>query len=83
MDDSHGITTGSRFLSSTGRIWTVRAVMPDNGRVALSSPQPDGEHGAVIDIVALLRMVRIDHPAHGRTDQIARTGTPVSDLTGV
>jgi len=66
MDDSRGITSGTQFLSPSGRIWTVRSITPDGARVVLAAEEPDGEHGAVMDIVAVLRMVRIDQPERGR-----------------
>ena len=60
MDDVDEITRGSQFLSPTGRIWTVRTITPNGNRVYLTSDEPDGEHGAVMDAVAVGRMVRID-----------------------
>ena len=65
MDDSRGITSGTQFLSPSGRIWTVRSITPNGARVVLASDETDGEHGVVMDIVAVLRMVRID-PERGR-----------------
>jgi hypothetical protein len=62
MDDFDDITTGARFLSPAGRIWTVQAMTAARTRVVLTSDEADGVHGAVMDVVAVLRMVRIDRP---------------------
>ena len=63
MDDLNGITTGSQFLSATGRLWTVRSVAPTGTRVMLVSVESDGQHGAMVDIAAVRRMVRVDREA--------------------
>ena len=54
------ITIGTRVLSPTGRIWTIRSITPSGSRVVLTSDQTDGQHAAILDRVAVLRMVRID-----------------------
>ena len=58
--ETDAITIGTRVLSPTGQIWTIRSITPSGSRVVLTSDQTDGEHGAVMDRVAVLRMVRID-----------------------
>jgi hypothetical protein len=63
MDGIREDTIGSQFRSPTGRIWTVRAITPNGSRLVLSSAGADGEHGAVMDFVAVMRMVRIDDRA--------------------
>ena len=54
------ITIGTQVLSPTGRIWTIRSITPSGSRVVLTSDQTDGQHAAILDRVAVLRMVRID-----------------------
>jgi len=79
MDDLNGITTGSQFLSATGRLWTVRSIAPTGTRVMLVSVESDGQHGAMVDIAAVRRMVRVerdaaltaDSEADGRSDAAA------------
>jgi hypothetical protein len=71
MDDLNGITTGSQFLSATGRLWTVRSVAPTGTRVMLVSVESDGQHGAMVDIAAVRRMVRVDREAAPTADAAA------------
>lgn len=71
MDDLNGITTGSQFLSATGRLWTVRSVAPTGTRVMLVSVESDGQHGAMVDIAAVRRMVRVDREAAPTADEAA------------
>ncbi len=80
MDDIQGITSGTQFLSTTGRIWTVRSITPSATRVVLACEAPDGEHGAVMDMVAVLRMVRIDQPGGLRSAAVAPIEAPLPDL---
>ena len=53
-------TPGDRYLGPTGRIWTVVRVTAVGDRVHVVTPGADGEEGAVIDLVALARMVALD-----------------------
>ena len=62
MGNVDGITTGAQLLSPTGRLWTVRGITPSGTRVTLTSEEPDGQHCAVMDAVAVRRMVRIGEP---------------------
>jgi hypothetical protein len=63
MDGIAEISIGSQFLSPTGRTWTVRSITPNGSRFVLTSAGPEGESGAVMDLVAVMRMVRIDDRA--------------------
>ena len=80
MDDVHGITSGSQYLSPTGRIWTVRGTTPSGTRLELTSQGPDGEHLAVMDAVAVLRMVRIDQSTPLPAADVERTKTSEPNL---
>jgi hypothetical protein len=53
-------TVGERYLAPSGRIWTVRSLTPRGERVVLVSSSPEGDHGAVMDIAAVLRMIPLD-----------------------
>ena len=83
MDEFPEISSGSQFLSPTGRIWTVRSVTPNGARVVLASPAPDGDHGAVMDTVAVRRMVRIDAHEPVASGDVALVETVLQPLTGV
>ena len=63
MDGMSEVTIGSQFRSPSGRIWTARAITANGSRLVLASAGPEGEHGAVMDFVAVMRMVRIDDRA--------------------
>ena len=81
MDDVHGITSGAQFLSPSGRMWTVRAITPKGTRVLLTAQEPDGEHSAVMDVLAVLRMVRIDHSEPVATADVQHAETHLPDYT--
>jgi hypothetical protein len=51
---------GASLLGPSGRIWTVRAITSRGDRVVLTSPSPHGEHGAVVDLTAVSRMIPLD-----------------------
>jgi hypothetical protein len=53
---------GGRYLSSSGRIWTVRSITSRGSRVGMTSDSPVGEHGTVLDVTALSRMIALDAP---------------------
>jgi hypothetical protein len=50
--------TGQRYLSATGRVWTVQGVTRRGQRVVLINAGPDGSVGSVVDMTAL------DHMTH-------------------
>ena len=58
--DNDEITIGTQVLSPSGRIWTIRSITPSGSRIVLTADETDGQHAAVMDRVAVLRMVRID-----------------------
>ena len=77
--ETDAITIGAQVLSPTGRIWTIRSITPSGSRVVLTSDQTDGEHAAIMDRVAVLRMVRIDQ--HLATGKDVELPAPAEDLT--
>ena len=83
MDEFPEISSGSQFLSPTGRIWTVRSITPNGARVVLASPGPDGDHGAVMDAAAVGRMVRIDAHEPAAAADVALVEAVLQPLTGV
>jgi hypothetical protein len=80
MDEMSGITVGSQYLSQSGRIWTVRSITPKGARFVLACEGPDGECGAVMDAVAVRRMVRIDRSEPRATADAAHSATPRPDF---
>lgn len=58
MDPEHDMPVGTRFLSRSGRIWTVRGLTAE--RFVMTSAAPSGDRGIVVDLAALLRMVRAE-----------------------
>jgi len=83
MDDMSGINVGSQFLSQSGRIWTVRSITPRGARFVLATEGPDGECGAVMDTVAVRRMVLIDHCEPPAAADARHIATPLPDLARV
>jgi hypothetical protein len=77
--ETDAITIGTQVLSPTGRIWTIRSITPSGSRVVLASDQTDGEHAAIMDRVAVLRMVRIDQRLDAGT--YVERSAPAQDLT--
>jgi hypothetical protein len=52
--------SGDRYLSPSGRIWTVARTTRRGDRIALRTDGADGCHGAVVDLAALARMIPLD-----------------------
>ncbi len=73
------ITIGAQVLSPTGKVWTIRSMTPSGSRVVLTSDEPDGEHAAIVDCVAVLRMERIDQREAVGND--VERPAPARDLT--
>jgi hypothetical protein len=48
---------GERFLGPSGRIWTVQALTARGNRIVLTTPTPDGDSGATVDLLAIARMI--------------------------
>jgi hypothetical protein len=63
---------GTRYLAPSGKIWTVRSITPRGGRVILTAESPDGELGAVMDFVAVSRMIPVDADAGASLDLSSR-----------
>jgi hypothetical protein len=80
MDGIRSIISGTKYMSPTGRIWTVRSITPSDSRVVLVSQEADGEHCAVVDVEAIGRMIRIDPREPAVTVDDAPAATPVTDL---
>jgi hypothetical protein len=59
MDDET-VRLGAHYLAPSGRIWTVRSVHSATSRVVVTTASPEGDQGAVIDTVALGRMIPVD-----------------------
>ena len=57
---------GRTYLAPSGRIWNVRSITPRGNRVVLVSDSPKGEHGAVVDITAVSKMITLDAPLSAR-----------------
>ena len=67
---------GDRYLGPTGRIWTVVAATPRGDRIHVVT---DGDAGAVIDHVALARMIPLDAPRVELTVVPAPSPAPAAD----
>ena len=48
---------GDRFLGPSGRIWTIQAITAHGNRIVLTTPTPEGDSGAIVDLVAIARMI--------------------------
>ena len=77
--ETDAFTMGTQVLSPTGRIWTIRSVTHSGSRVAPTLDQTDGEHAAIMDRIAVLRMVRIDQRLVAGKD--VELPAPAEDLT--
>jgi hypothetical protein len=58
MDDET-VHLGARYLAPSGLIWTVRDVRSAASRVFVTTASTDGDRGAVMDTVALGRMISV------------------------
>jgi hypothetical protein len=48
---------GDRFLGPSGRIWTVQAITAHDTRIVLTTPTSEGDSGAIVDLLAIARMI--------------------------
>jgi hypothetical protein len=48
---------GDRFLGPSGRIWTIQTITPRGDRILLTTPAPEGDSGAIVDRLAVARMI--------------------------
>ena len=83
MDDT--VRVGAQYLAPSGLIWTVRRVHPSAARIVVTTPSPDGDRGAVLDTVALARMVRVadvsPSPVTSRAPTMSTTHVPTPHRT--
>lgn len=54
---------GERFLGPSGRIWTVQAITARGHRIVLTTPTPEGDSGAIVDLLAIARMIPLSTAA--------------------
>ena len=81
---------GGRYLAPSGRIWIVRSITARGSRVVMASDSPEGEHGAVVDVTAVSRMIALDAAPSARPAELtsrppvqdAPTGATVDTLSG-
>jgi hypothetical protein len=48
---------GHRFLGPSARIWTVQTITTRGDRIVLTTPTPEGDSGAIVDHLAVARMI--------------------------
>ena len=65
---------GGRYLAPSGRIWTVRSITSRGSRVVMASDSPEGEHGAVVDVTAVSRMIALDEASSARPAALVLAG---------
>jgi hypothetical protein len=65
---------GDRFLGPSGRIWTVQAITTRGDRIVLTTPTPDGEGGAIVDHLAVARMIPLPIATSSLDDTAATPG---------
>ena len=75
---------GDRFLGPSGRIWTVQTITTRGNRIVLTTPTPEGDSAAIVDHLAVARMIPLpiatsspdDTPATRRGRCAGGTATP-------
>ena len=65
---------GDRFLGPSGRIWTVQAITTRGNRIVLTTPTPDGDSGAIVDHLAIARMIPLPIATSSPDDSPRHTG---------
>jgi len=58
--DETELRIGSRHLSASGRVWTVRRLLPRSDRFLLEASTADGKVAAVMDRTALGQMQAVE-----------------------
>jgi len=48
---------GDRLLGPSGRIWTVQTITTRGNRIVLTTPTADGDSAAIVDHLAVARMI--------------------------
>ena len=79
LQHSHPTTSdapepGDRFLSPSGRIWTVQAITTRGNRIVLATPTPDGDSGAIVDRLAIARMIPLPITSSSPDNGVAAPG---------
>jgi hypothetical protein len=57
LASAEALEAGDRFLGPGGRIWTVRTITTRGDRIVLTTPTPEGDSGAIVDRLAVARMI--------------------------
>jgi hypothetical protein len=65
---------GDRFLGPSGRIWTIHTITPRGDRVVLTTPAPEGDSGAIVDRLAVARMIPLPVATSSPDDTPATPG---------
>ena len=65
---------GDRFLGPSGRIWTVQTITPRGNRIVLTTPTPEGDSGAIVDRLAVARMIPLPIATSSPDDTAATPG---------
>ena len=65
---------GDRFLGPSGRIWTVQTITTRGNRIVLTTPTPDGDSAAIVDHLAVARMIPLPITTSSPDDTPAITG---------
>ena len=65
---------GDRFLGPSGKIWTVQALTARGNRIELTTPTAEGDAGAIVDALAIARMIPLPAAASSSDNAIARPG---------
>ena len=65
---------GDRFLGPSGRIWTVQTITTRGNRIVLTTPTPDGDSAAIVDHLAVARMIPLPIATSSPDDTPATAG---------
>ena len=65
---------GDRFLGPSGRIWTVQTITTRGNRIVVTTPTPEGDSGAIVDRLAVARMIPLPIATSSPDDTPATPG---------
>jgi hypothetical protein len=65
---------GDRFLGPSGRIWTVQTITTRGNRIVPTTPTPDGDSAAIVDHLAVARMIPLPIATSSPDDTPATPG---------